>query len=104
MKQAIVVSAVVLVMALGAWALAAPRDTPTKTEEPTQERFTIVNVSGGPMLVDTYTGQSWQLARSAHGTESVWLPIRRLDKRSEALKWRALQRSVKRRDQAKPRM
>ena len=92
MKYAVIGVLAVVVVAVGAWGLAAPTKADSASARPRAGRYEVAGTPTGPMLLDTITGNTWTLARSAAGTECAWLPTRKIDDLKDAKKWQSFQK------------
>lgn len=92
----------VAVLTLGGWALAQQTTPAAKTPTPASPQYMVSTSGETSVLLETTTGKTWVLHRSAEG-ENVWLLAQRVDTDQEVEKWRARDDYIKRKlaDEAK---
>ena len=95
MKQGMVLAGLaVAVVVAGAWVTAA-QDAPPTAAAPAVGRFLVLDSRQATVMVDTVTGLTWVLERSATGAEHAWLPTRKLDDLKDARKWQTFQKLMR---------
>lgn len=80
---------VTALLALGGLAL-AQQERPAAAGAPAAggERFAVSGSGDSAVLLETATGKTWTLHRSAIDGNSVWLPATRLDSLQDIERWR----------------
>lgn len=72
----------------------AARPAGAKPAPPEGGPFAVSPAGQSAVLLDTKSGKTWVLTRSAHG-ESVWLPASRIDSAQEARDWQGREDKAK---------
>jgi hypothetical protein len=85
----------VLVVAAATWALAGPEGDQTSTATTARGRFTVAQVQGKAVLLDTLSGDTWTLDQTVTGRDFAWLPVRKLNDAKDVKKWHAVKRALK---------
>jgi len=95
-RHHVMIAVVVGLLAMGGWGWAQQRNQPhVPVQPPTPVTFTggpfaVSPVGQSAILVETSSGKTWEMTRSAEG-QVVWLPCKRIDSEKEAEEWRQIE-------------
>ena len=97
MSNRVVYGLAVAGLVLFNWTLIGQDSSNFRSSPASTSRYTVTAISGGAVMCDTMTGQTWHFLPSQEGVpESVWIPVKRLDTQEAVQQWKQkLQDSVK---------
>jgi hypothetical protein len=89
-RRNVIIALLVGLFALGGLALAQTRIQGPQPPLLGGGPFAVSPVGQSAILVDSSSGKTWEMTRSAEG-QVVWLPCKRIDSEKEAEEWRQVE-------------
>jgi hypothetical protein len=93
-RRNVIIAMLVGLFALGGLALAQTRIQGPQPPLLGGGPFAVSPVDQSAILVETSSGKTWEMTRSAEG-QVVWLPCKRIDSEKEAEEWRQHEKKIK---------
>ena len=103
-RRDLIVALVIGMLAFGGWAWAQQRITGPPAPQPESGLYTIAPVGQSAILLDTKSGKTWEMTRSAETGQMVWLPGKRIDTKEEVEVWRDREEMIKRKREMEQRI
>ena len=89
MSNRVVYGLAVAGLVLFSWTLIGQDSSNLRQSPGSASRYTVTAISGGAIMCDAVTGQTWHLLPAQEGIpESVWIPVKRLDSPEAYQKWK----------------